>query len=230
MSTQYRIADLPAAERPRERLRQQGAQSLSTAELLAVLLRTGVPGESAVRLGERLLGHFGGLAGLQRADFAEVQSQHGLGEAKAATLKAAIELGRRLAVQEPGERPAISGPADAAALVQYEMAGLEQEHLRAILLDTRNKVIAIEEVSQGTLNSAQVRIAELFKAAIRRNAAALILVHNHPSGDPTPSADDIALTRQVREAGRLLEIEVLDHLIIGQGRYVSLKEQKLAFG
>lgn len=229
MSTPYRIADLPSAERPRERLRQQGARSLSTAELLAVLLRTGVPGESAVRLGERLLGHFGGLAGLQRADFDDVKSQHGLGEAKAATLKAAIELGRRLAVQEPGERPAIASPADAAALVQYEMAGLEQEHLRAILLDTRNKVIAIDEVSQGTLNSAQVRIAELFKAAIRRNAAALILVHNHPSGDPTPSADDIALTRQVREAGRLLEIEVLDHLIIGQGRYVSLKEQKLAF-
>ncbi|MCW5878508.1 MAG: DNA repair protein RadC [Anaerolineales bacterium] len=230
MSTPYRIADLPTAERPRERLRQQGARSLSTAELLAVLLRTGVPGESAVRLGERLLGHFGGLAGLQRADFDDVKKQHGLGEAKAATLKAAIELGRRLAVQEPGERPAIASPADAAALVQYEMAGLEQEHLRAILLDTRNKVIAIEEISQGTLNSAQVRIAELFKAAIRRNAAALILVHNHPSGDPTPSADDIALTRQVREAGRLLEIEVLDHLIIGQGRYVSLKEQKLGFG
>ncbi|MBX3048841.1 MAG: DNA repair protein RadC [Anaerolineales bacterium] len=229
MSTPYRIADLPSAERPRERLRQQGARSLSTAELLAVLLRTGVPGESAVRLGERLLSHFGGLAGLQRADFDDVKSQHGLGEAKAATLKAAIELGRRLAVQEPGERPAIASPADAAALVQYEMAGLEQEHLRAILLDTRNKVIAIDEVSQGTLNSAQVRMAELFKAAIRRNAAALILVHNHPSGDPTPSADDIALTRQVREAGRLLEIEVLDHLIIGQGRYVSLKEQKLAF-
>lgn len=229
MSTPYRIADLPSAERPRERLRQQGARSLSTAELLAVLLRTGVPGESAVRLGERLLGHFGGLAGLQRADFDDVKSQHGLGEAKAATLKAAIELGRRLAVQEPGERPAIASPADAAALVQYEMSGLEQEHLRAILLDTRNKVIAIDEVSQGTLNSAQVRMAELFKAAIRRNAAALILVHNHPSGDPTPSADDIALTRQVREAGRLLEIEVLDHLIIGQGRYVSLKEQKLAF-
>lgn len=226
MSTPYRIADLPSAERPRERLREQGARSLSTAELLAVLLRTGVPGESAVRLGERLLSHFGGLAGLQRADFADVQSQHGLGEAKAATLKAAIELGRRLAVQEPDARPAISSPADAAALVQYEMAALEQEHLRCILLDTRNRVLAIDEVSQGTLNSAQVRIAELFKAAIRRNAAALILVHNHPSGDPTPSADDIALTRQVREAGRLLEIEVLDHLVIGQGRYVSLKEQK----
>ncbi len=229
MTNRYRIADLPPTERPRERLKQQGPGALNTAELLAVLLRTGVTGESAVQLGERLLQTFKGLAGLQRADFHEVESQHGMGEAKAATLKAAIELGRRLSIQEPEARPAIGSPADAAALVQYEMAALEQEHLRAILLDTRNKVMDIVDIYRGTVNSAQVRVAEVFTQAVRKNAAALILVHNHPSGDPTPSPDDMALTKAVREAGHLLDIEVLDHLVIGQGSYTSMKERKLGF-
>ena len=229
MANRYRIADLPPTERPRERLKQQGPGVLKTDELLAVLLRTGVTGESAVQLGQRLLHTFGGLVGLQRADFHEVESQHGMGEAKAATLKAAIELGRRLAIQEPEVRPAIGSPADAAALVQYEMGALEQEHLRAILLDTRNKVVDIADIYRGTVNSAQVRVAEVFTQAVRKNAAALILVHNHPSGDPTPSPDDLALTKAVREAGHLLDIEVLDHLVIGQGRYTSMKERKLGF-
>ena len=226
----YRIADLAAEERPRERLKRQGPQSLNTAELLAILLRTGVPGENAVQMGQRLLQSFGGIAGLQRASFEEVESMHGVGEAKAATLKAAIELGRRLSLQEPGERPVISSPADAAGLVQYEMSALEQEQLRAILLDTRNQVMEIVELFRGSLNAAPVRVAEVFKTAIRRNAAAVILVHNHPSGDPTPSPDDLALTKAVREAGHLLDLEVLDHLIIGQGRYVSMKEKRLGFG
>lgn len=229
MKPQYRIADLAPSERPRERLQHQGAHSLSTPELLAVLLRTGVTGESAVQLAQRLLKTFSGLAGIQRADFHEVQSQHGMGEAKAATLKAAIELGRRLSIQEPEERPALNSPGEAAALVQYEMSALEQEHLRAILLDTRNRVIAIADVARGSLNSAHIRIGEVFRDAIRKNAASLILVHNHPSGDPSPSPDDLALTKAVREAGRMLDIDVLDHLIIGQGRYISLKESKLAF-
>lgn len=227
--SQYRIADLAPDERPRERLKKQGASSLNTPELLAVLLRTGVAGESAVELGQRLMQKFGGLAGIQRADFAEVENEHGMGEAKASALKAAIELGRRLATQKPEDRPKISSPADAAALVDYEMANLEQEHLRAILLDTRNQVLGIADVVRGTLNSAQVRIAELFKQAIRQNAAAIILVHNHPSGDPTPSPDDLALTKAVREAGNLLDIDVLDHLIIGQQRFTSMKERRLGF-
>jgi DNA repair protein RadC len=226
---QYRIADLESEERPRERLRKLGAQSLNTAELLAVLLRTGVSGESAIDLGKRLLATFTGLPGLQRADFATLEATHGMGEAKAASLQAAIELGRRLQLQEPETRPRISSPADAAALVQYEMAALEQEHLRAILLDTRNQVLEIAELYRGSLNSAPVRIAEVFKPAIRRNAAALILVHNHPSGDPAPSPDDIALTKGIREAGRLLDIELLDHLVIGQGRFISMKEKRLGF-
>lgn len=228
-SPSYRISDIEASERPRERLRQRGAQSLNTAELLAVLLRTGLPGENAVALGQRLLQIFGGLAGLQRADFAEMEKTHGLGEAKTATLKAAIELGRRLQAQEPEQRPRVNSPAEAAALVQYEMGALEQEHLRAILLNTRNEVIEVVEIYRGSLNSAPVRIADVFKPAVRKNAAALILVHNHPSGDPAASPDDIALTKAVREAGRLLNLELLDHIIIGQGRFVSLKEKRLGF-
>jgi len=225
----YRIADIASSERPRERLKQHGAASLSTAELLAVLLRTGLQGENAVALAQRLLQSFAGLVGLQRADFSEMEGTHGLGEAKTATIKAAIELGRRLHTQDPEQRMRISSPAEAANLVQYEMSALEQEHLRAILLTTRNEVIQIVEIYRGSLNSAPVRIADVFKPAIRRNAAALILVHNHPSGDPTPSPDDIALTKAIREAGQLLGIDTLDHLVIGQGRFISMKEKRLGF-
>ncbi|MBN1146952.1 MAG: DNA repair protein RadC [Anaerolineales bacterium] len=225
----YRITDLEESERPRERLARLGPQVLSNAELLAILLRTGVPGENAVQMGHRLLQEFGGLAGIHRADYEEVCNQHGIGPAKAAQIKAAVELGRRLVVEAPEERPAIHSPADAAALVQYEMSALEQEELRVILLDTRNRLIDIDRIYRGSLNSSQVRVGELFKTAIRRNAAAIIVVHNHPSGDPTPSPDDVALTRGIVQAGKLLDVEVLDHLVIGRGHHVSLKERGLGF-
>jgi len=225
----YRITDLAADERPRERLAKLGPQALSTAELLAILLRVGVTGENAVQVGQRLLQTFGGLTGLHRATFDEVCAQHGIGEAKAAQIKAAIELGRRLTLEAPEERPAINSPAEAAALVQYEMSGLEQEHLRVILLDTRNRVLDIVEIYRGSVNSSQVHIGEVFKPAIRRNATAIIVIHNHPSGDPTPSPDDVAVTRAILQAGKLLDIEVLDHMVIGQGRWVSLKERGLGF-
>ncbi|MCJ7701109.1 MAG: DNA repair protein RadC [Anaerolineales bacterium] len=226
----YRITDLAVSERPRERLAQLGPQALSNAELIAILLRVGAAGENAVQVGQRLLQTFDGITGLHRASFDEVCAQHGIGPAKAAQIKAAIELGRRLTLETPDERPAINSPADAAALVHYEMMALEQEELRVMLLDTRNRVMSIVSVYRGSLNSSQVRVGELFKSAVRRNVAALIVIHNHPSGDPTPSPDDIALTRAVVEAGRLLDIEVLDHLVIGRGRWVSLKERKLGFG
>jgi DNA repair protein RadC len=216
-------------DRPRERLAQRGPQALSSAELLAILLRVGVPGENAVQVGHRLLNTFGGLSGLQRASFSEVCSQHGVGLAKAAQLKAAIELGNRLSLESPEERRTIHSPADAADLVKYEMSGFEQEHLRVILLDTRNRVLEIVEVYQGSLNSSPVRVGELFKAAVRRNAAAIIVVHNHPSGDPTPSPDDVAVTRAIVQAGKLLDVDVLDHLVIGGGQCVSLKERGLGF-
>jgi DNA repair protein RadC len=224
--TTYRITDLAVSERPRERLIQLGAGSLNNAELLAILLRVGVPGENAV---QRLLQAFGGLRGLHQASLDEVTAQRGIGEAKAAAIKAAIELGRRLSLESPDERPTIGSPADAAALVQFEMGALEQEHLRVMILNTRNQVLDIEEIYHGSLNASMVRVGEVFRPAVRRNAASIVVVHNHPSGDPTPSPDDIAVTRAMIEAGRLLDIEVLDHLVIGQGRYISLKEKGLAF-
>lgn len=226
----YRITDLAVSERPRERLASHGANHLSTAELLAILLRVGVQGENALQLGQRLLQTFGGISGLHRASFAELSAQRGLGPAKAAQLKAAMELGNRLRLESPEERPAIHSPTDAAALLNYEMGALEQEELRAVLLDTRNRVLSIESIYRGSLNSSQIRIGEIFKAAIRRNAAALIIAHNHPSGDPTPSPDDVAVTRAIVQAGKLLDIEVLDHLVLGAQKFVSLKERGLGFG
>jgi DNA repair protein RadC len=225
----YRIQDLAENERPRERLEQLGAQALSTSELIAILLRVGVPGENAVQMGQRLLHDLGGLRGIQQATFAEVCNQHGLGPAKAAQLKAAIELGRRLQIDDPDQRPRISRPQDIADLVQYEMAGLVQEQLWVLVLDTRNRVLSIERLYKGSLNSSTVRVGELFKPAIQKNGAAIVLVHNHPSGDPTPSPEDIQLTRSAIQAGKLMDIEVLDHLVIGQNRYVSLKERNLGF-
>ena len=226
----YRITDLHETERPRERLASLGPQALSNAELLAILLRVGVTGENAVQVGQRLLQSFGGLGGLHRAPFDELMNQHGIGEAKAAQIKAAIELGRRLALESPDERPVINSPADAAALVLYEMSALEQEQLRVLLLDTKNHVLDIVEVYRGSVNMSQVRVGEVFKAAIRRNATAVIVVHNHPSGDPTPSPEDVTVTRAFVQAGKLVDVDVLDHVIIGRGRWASLKERGLGFG
>lgn len=227
----YRITDLNVSDRPRERLAKLGPQALTNAELLAILLRVGVPGENAVDLGQRLLNTFDGLTGLHSAPFEELIQQHGLGEAKAAQIKAAIELGKRLSLEAPEERPIIKCPADAVALVQYEMSGLEKEQMRVFLLDTRNRVLDIVPVAYGSVNSAHIRIAEVFTPAVRRNATAILLAHNHPSGDPSPSPDDIAVTRNIVQAGKLLDIDVLDHIIIGIGdkRWVSLKERGVEF-
>ena len=180
----YTIKDLQENERPRERLAKLGPQSLTNAELLAILLRVGVVGESAVQVGQRLLQSFGGISGIHRASMDELSSQKGIKLAKAAQIKAAIELGRRLVLESPEERPAIHTPAEAAELVQFEMRALEQEELRVLLLDTRNRVQHIETVYRGSINSSQVRVAEIFKTAIRRNATNLIIIHNHPSGVP----------------------------------------------
>ncbi len=227
--TTYRITDLQASERPRERLAEAGPGALSDAELLAILLGTGRQGENAVQMGTRLLATFGGLVGLHRAGWIEVCAEPGLGPAKAAQIKAAIELGRRMAASAPQERPVIHSPKDAADLVMYEMMAFTQEHLWVILTDTRNRVISIEKIYKGSLNSSMVRVGELFKGALQRSAASILIVHNHPSGDPTPSPEDVALTRAVIQAGKLLDIEVLDHLVIGAGKFVSLKEKGQAF-
>jgi DNA repair protein RadC len=224
------IRDLPADLRPRERLMYAGENSLSTAELLAIILRVGNQGESVIRMAERLLTEFDGIAGLAQADFDELCSSYGMGKAKAAQIKSSLELGRRLLVARPEERPQIRTPGDVANLLMLEMGLLEQEHLRTVLLDTKNRVMRIADVYAGSLNAAVVRVGEVFRAAIRANAAALIVVHNHPSGDPTPSPEDVRVTEMLVQAGELLDIAVLDHLIIGRNRYVSLKERKLGFG
>ena len=225
----YRISDLPEAERPRERLISAGADRLSEAELLAILLRVGVSGQSAVQLGQHLMERFGGLAGIHRAPFEELVAVKGVGQAKAAQIKAAIELGRRLQQSKPEDQVTISNPAQAADLVKYDMQALDHEVLRVILMDTRNQVLEIQEVYKGSVNTAQVRAADVFKAAVRKNATALIVVHNHPSGDPTPSPDDVAVTRELIKAGEMIDVKVLDHIIIGRGRHISMKERGLGF-
>ncbi len=218
-------------DRPRERLQAAGAAALSNAELLAILLRVGVRGENAVRLAERLLAQAGGLPGLHRMSHGDLCQLKGVGAAKAAQLLAAVELGRRIAITAPDERPVISSPADAANLLMYQMSALEQEYLYVILLDTRNRVLGKpQEIYHGSLNTSLIRAGEVFREAVKINAAGLIVAHNHPSGDPSPSPEDVAVTRTLVEAGKLLDIEVLDHLVIGRQRFVSLKERGLGFG
>ena len=229
MYTVHRIKDMRSDDRPRERLERQGSQALSNPELLAILLGTGVQGQSAIQLAQELLREYGGLAGLHRADYQDLVKTRGIGPAKAAQLCAAVELGRRLAVSVPDDRPAIQSPEQAAELVMYEMGALKQEHLRVLLLDTRNQLIRITEVYQGSLNTSLIRVGEIFRDAVRENAASVIVAHNHPSGDPSPSPEDVAVTRAMIDAGRLLDIEVLDHLVIGTGRFVSLKSKGLGF-
>lgn len=225
----YRIKDIRKEERPRERLINVGAGSLSNAELLGILIGSGLPGVNAVQLGQRLLHSISGLEGLQRSNLRELQQVRGIGRAKAIQLKAAVELGRRLATRNVTDKPQIQSPEDAAEFLMYEMGMLDQEHLRTILLDTRNRLIEIIEVYRGTLNSSHIRVSEVFRDAVRSGAASIIVAHNHPSGDPTPSPEDIAVTRALVDAGKLLDIELLDHLIIGRNCFLSLKARGLGF-
>ena len=218
------IRDLPAGERPRERMAQYGPEAMSTVELLAILLRVGSRGESAIRLAERLLAEFGGLAGMAKARIPQLSALPGIGLAKAAQIKAAFELGKRLATSVEGPRPVIRNASDAAALMMEELRYREQECLAAILLDARNQVIRTLVLMIGTLTGSPAHPREVFKEALAHGCASLIVCHNHPSGDPTPSRDDIALTTRLVQAGEIMGIPLLDHLIIGDGRFVSLKE------
>jgi DNA repair protein RadC len=229
MSYRLTIKEMAPDERPREKLRLRGASSLSNGELLAILLNTGLPGEPVTEVAQRLLRDHGGLPGLMKLDVVEMARIKGVGEAKAAKLKAALELASRLVAIGTEARPQITSPDDVVNLVGIEMAALDQEQLRVILLDTKHRVLAVRLVYQGSVNQAQVRVAEVFREAIRHNAVALAAVHNHPSGDPTPSAADVALTLELAKAGELLDIEVLDHVVVGQGRHVSLRRLGLGF-
>ena len=219
------IRELPAEERPRERLAKHGPEALANAELLAILLRTGSAKESALGLANRLLSKFESLRGIAQATVEELSEVNGLGLAKAAQLKAAFELGKRLATTAADDKPAIGCPADAAALVMEQLRYQDREHLVALFLDTRNRVIAQRTISVGSLTASIIHPREVFKEAISRSAAAVIVLHNHPSGDPSPSEEDRAITARLKEAGGLIGIPVLDHIIIGAGKFVSLKEK-----
>jgi DNA repair protein RadC len=209
-------------ETPTQRISAVGAHAASNLELLGAIL-----GNADTALG--VLAHFPALHDLAKANLLELEQVHGVGKSGAVRVKAALELGRRLLNERPDERFQIRSPADAAALLMPEMSLLEQEHLKVMLLDTRNRVLTIVTVYVGSLNTTVIRVGELFREAVRLNASAIIVVHNHPSGDPAPSPDDVAVTRNIIAAGKMLDCEVLDHLVIGQQRFVSLKERGLAF-
>lgn len=223
------VREWPSSEQPREKLAHIGAEHLSDAELLAILLRVGVAGQDVVSLSQSLLVSFGGLVGLARAPLSSLVTVKGVSDAKAVTIKAALELGRRLLLADVNERVQIRSPQDVATMLQLEMGLLEQEHLRVVLLNTKNHVIGVRDVYRGSLNTSVIRTAEVFRDAVKENCAAIVVVHNHPSGDPTPSPEDARVTRELVAAGRLLDIEVLDHLVIARTRYVSMRQKKLGF-
>ena len=213
----------PEDERPRERLMAHGPSALSEAQLLAIIIRNGRAGHTAVDLGRNLLERFGSLAGIEQAAIKEICEVKGIGKAKAAEIKAAIELGRRY------QKPSLTGASfcsshDVAAYYRPRMKDLKQETFRCALLDTKNKIIREEVVSIGSLSASIVHPRDSFKAAIRESAAAVIFIHNHPSGDVKPSQEDILLTKRLVQAGDVLGIQVLDHIIIGNGSHFSFKD------
>jgi DNA repair protein RadC len=228
-SSGHAIRELPAAERPRERLALRGPGGLTSAELIALLWGSGVRGRSAVDIATDALAKYDGLTGLARATEIELAGLPGIGAAKAAQLVAAFELGRRLLADWPTARWAIRGPRDVADRLILQMGGLEREELRVVILDTKNHVLRVSTVYQGNVSASLVRVGELFRDAVRLNAASVILVHNHPSGDPSPSADDLHLTAEALAAGRVLDIGLLDHLVIGHDSYVSMRDRGIAF-
>ena len=227
MSYQILIKDLPVQERPRERLLQYGPEYLSNRELLAILLETGTRNQSVFVLADQLIAHFGSLRALACATYEEMAEIKGIGPAKAARVIAAFELTKRLSNSSLEVREVIRSPQDAADIVMDEMSLLDREHFVILMLNTKHAVIAKKVVSIGHLNASLVHPRELFKDVIKKSSAAVILVHNHPSGDPTPSEDDIRVTQRLCEAGRLLGISVLDHIVIGDKSYVSFREQGL---
>jgi DNA repair protein RadC len=223
------IRELPVSERPRERLALRGAAGLTSAELIALLWGSGSRGMSAVELAEEALGRYEGLTGLARATGMELEAISGVGQVKAAQLAAAFELGRRLMADWPSGRWTIRAPKDVADRLVLQMGRLEHEELRVVLLNTKNVVLRVVTVYQGNVSSSLVRVGELYRDAVRLNAAGAILVHNHPSGDPTPSPDDLHLTAEALAAGRLLDIDLLDHLVVGHDAFVSLRDRGVAF-
>jgi DNA repair protein RadC len=216
---------LPVRERPVWRVAYQ-ADGCNLIELLAAI----VGGSQQIEIAQQLMAHFGSAQAIARTTCDELVAIDGIGTAGASRLRAVLELSRLLSVKDQDNPPTINSPEDAAALMMVRMQSLEQEHMFVILLNTRNHVIGEPvEVYHGTLNSTSIRVAELLRPAVRANAASIILMHNHPSGDPTPSPEDAHVTRSIVEAGKMLDVDVLDHIIIGQGRFTSLKAKRLGF-
>lgn len=230
MTLPSRIKDLPQHERPRERLAEHGAEALTDAELIAILLRTGLRGQSAVDMGRALIQRFGTLSEMSRASLEEIREIRGVGRDKAIALKAAFTLARRMAVEIQAAAPLLDQPAAVAELLREECRPYTVEHFYALLLDTRRRLLRKVALTRGTLDAAIVHPRDVFRHAVAANASAVVLVHNHPSGDPTPSKADITVTRDLIRAGRLLKIEVLDHVILGRRTderkqdFFSLKE------
>ncbi len=218
------IKELPPDERPRERLQKCGAEALSDSELLAIILRTGTAKVSAMQLAAQLLGRFKSFRGIASASIEELCEIDGIGPAKAAQIKAAFEIGTRLSKVNDNDNNLIRSSKDVRDMVWHEMRMYDQEHFKIVLLNTKNRVIRIETVTVGILDSSIVHPREVFKSAIKSNAACVILVHNHPSGDSTPSRDDEAVTRRLYDAGELVGISVVDHIIIGEKSYYSFKD------
>jgi len=232
---QVRAKDLPKALQPREKFDRLGPENISESDLLALLLRTGTAGCNVVELAETLILQYGSLSALSRSSVPELQKIPGIGKEKAKILKAALEIGRRLVQENVGENPRIASPEEAAAVLRERARSLDREVFWVLLLDTKSRLMAPPcEVSKGTLNSSLVHPREIFKPAIQNSAASIILAHNHPSGDPSPSAQDIRITKKLIEAGKTMEIKVLDHLIIGRktrdgaNDFMSLREAGLA--
>ncbi|WP_282142559.1 RadC family protein [Cytobacillus oceanisediminis] len=219
------IKDFPQDERPRERFVLNGPQSLSNHELIAILLRTGTKDESVLQLANRLLTHFEGLRLLKDASLDEITAIKGIGSAKAIQLLTAVEIGRRISTLTYDDRYTIRSPEDGANYVMHDMRFLSQEHFVCLYLNTKNQVLHKQTIFIGSLNASIVHPREVFKEAFRRSAASIICIHNHPSGDPTPSREDIEVTKRLAESGKIIGIEVLDHLIIGENKFVSLKEK-----
>lgn len=224
----YTIKDLPEEERPREKLYKYGPKSLSNAELLAIIIRTGSPQSTAIELSQKLLaGKEEGIAFLSNANLNDITKINGIGKCKAAQILAAVELGKRVVSGAYKDKLKVTSPSDVANILMVDMIHLKKEHFKIIMLDTKNQIIGIENISIGSLNSSIVHPREVYKEAISKSSASIILVHNHPSGDPTPSKEDIAITRRLYDCGEILGIKVLDHIIIGNNKYVSLKEKDI---